>query len=112
MDRDQNTLEIVPDEKYYVNREINCAYYQNHYYNLCISELSTMELALTQEDSTDTFYFQHVHNETINDINHYLRVLEPLVHVLRSNMFTVDQIAEGEAAVKQLGYMITNGPPS
>jgi hypothetical protein len=27
-------------------------------------------------------------------------------------MFTVDQIAEGEAAVKQLGYMITNGPPS
>lgn len=106
MDHENNILEINPEEKIYMNRDIKCAYYNNHYYSLCISEMSTLDVNFLNEDSGDTFYMKHVDVNIISDIIYYVSALEPLTGILNSKTFTIDQIAEGELAIKKLGNFI------
>jgi hypothetical protein len=109
MDRDYNILEINPNEKFYVNRNIKCAYYNNHYYNLCVSEMNTLDVNFFNEDSNDTFYIQHVDIQVVSDIIHYVSLLDPLLDVIKSNTFTINQISEGEVALKRLSNLIRTG---
>ena len=84
------------------DRETKCAYFNNHFYDLNVGELNTHDLIFGSETSQTTFYHQHVDPNLVCKIIYYMKVLEPLVEMMRSNQFTLDMIAEGELVIRKL----------
>ena len=109
VDKEYNTLDLNPVESITFDHSAKCAYFNNHFYDLTVGELNTHDVVFGSESSQTTFYLQHVDPNLVCKIIYYMKVLEPLVEIMRSNQFTLDMIAEGEFVIRKLTQFLKSG---